>query len=493
MSKKKTFDLENSDYPYLASAIKALQKHKWWEIMKLPSVDKMMQLVGPDEMNVLNQRFKPPKAPGTIYPTRDRIPNRLAPAYIFVPPPPDFEPSLLGVAELAERLMQLWNDEGKYSSMTQSEVNAMLVQIDDKYYKLYSKVERTNQAKLDVETRGRNDKATVSKLEATVKLANVLKESIDRPSNEDAGAIPNPQITEARAEAGRNLTRVQEAERNLTSGRRVVVGGTGNAQTKPSVELAATQEKLANELTRTLTKLIQASELRADNTESNKSSKTSKSSKSPDLELASNRIQSLIAGAIVASASTAANAIGLSAATIGKDVGIGELMDHGDSAELKNIAAVYIKYLTEIIKLSNPKVGELINEFFTALQKLSTQAVTGTVGVGTNIIKAAISAVPFIGPLVLLATSFSPAFKSGAEAIMIQRRASAALGMQMEQLREIVKAQTVKLETKIAEINLDSMENPNKVTVNTPEATKKNLGIMNIAGERALKHEEEPD
>ena len=677
MSKMKKFNLENSDYPYLASALKALQKHKWWELMKLPSIDKMMQLVGPEEMNVLNLRFKPPGPTNPAYQTRDKIPDRLPPTYIFVPPPDDFEPDLLIVAELAEKLMQLWNQNGKYDNMTDTQIDDMLTEINKKYHKLFSKILRINEAKLATLRRGDNSEEnkenqlrlkdivkTAESLLATVKPLNSAStdENVPTPiptisktgeaildgvstllqaeavpmaipmsvpmamsvpvavpvakvekeagavketvSGAEAGAVKETLLgaeaegegekeTEGEAEAGAEAEAEGEAEaeaeaeaegereaetetgpeagpeagteadaeaetgaegeveglagaeaeaegegvgeagagaaknsaesdlqrlriksgggdildspfathmsNKLSSsneGRyeafKIAIGGGDWSQCKelartllrsnedevvanqeihapnePCVQkggngtdeeeaLAQKKKEIVEELTKTLTNLMKFSEENLDSSKSKKmDNKPSESDGGINYDLAANKVQALIAGAIVASASTAANAIGLSGATIGNEIGIGALIDKGDSKQLQKVAAVYIEYLTRIIQLSNPKVGVLINDFFGALQKLSTQAVTGTVGVGGNIIKAAVSAVPFIGPLILLITSFSPIFKSGVDAYMTKKQASAALGMQVDQLQTIVQKETAKLQQNIAELKLN--------------------------------------
>lgn len=168
---------------------------------------------------------------------------------------------------------------------------------------------------------------------------------------------------------------------------------------------------------------------------------------------AANWLQSMIAGAVVMTSSMMANAVGLTAQQVGQSVGIDQLLkqvQRGDTDGLKRISGLYINYLTEVINLTNPELVKLIQKFFDAINKLSSEAVGGSLGVIKNIIKASVSAVPFIGPLVLYAASLSPAFRTGIQAIRTKEKATVALSGQIGKIKEIVEAQTQDLLSKLA-------------------------------------------
>ena len=178
---------------------------------------------------------------------------------------------------------------------------------------------------------------------------------------------------------------------------------------------------------------------------------------------AANWLQSMIAGAVVMTSSMMANAVGLTAQQVGQSVGIDQLIkqvQRGDTDGLKRISGLYISYLTEVINLTNPELVKLIQKFFDAINKLSSEAVGGSLGVIKNIIKATVSAVPFIGPLVLYAASLSPAFRTGIQAIRTKEKATVALSGQIGKIKEIVEAQTQDLLSKLADGTVPTQGEP---------------------------------
>ena len=161
------------------------------------------------------------------------------------------------------------------------------------------------------------------------------------------------------------------------------------------------------------------------------------------------KIKSLVAAAVVAVTSLGANAVGLTAKKLGDSFDLGELIETGNTEELQRIARMYITYLTDVIGITTPELEKLLQKFFEAMDKISAQAVAGGVGVGTNVVKAFLSGIPFLGPMILLALAGAPAFSSFVNSVSTGMNTLPKMQAQMGELHTLIKERSEQLQEEI--------------------------------------------
>lgn len=297
---------------------------------------------------------------------------------------------------------------------------------------------------------GKEDWGKVVKLSESIEEEDKFKGKID-DSGKPLRDLSNSELKKALKAKGikgdelKGMTRMQLLK-IITN--QVDKGKPDEQEAMPSLPVDTSE--ISKELTDTLMELIkkEIQEQEKENTKKGASAGTGK------VRGAANMLQSIIAGAVVMASSMMANAVGLTAQQVGNSVGLSDLLaqvQSGDTEDLKRISGLYINYLTEVINLTSPELITLIKTFSDAINKLTSEAVGGSLGVVKNVIKAVVSAVPFIGPLVLMAASASPAFRTGIEAIRTKQKATVKLSKQLGKIKEIVAKETGELQEKISE------------------------------------------